>query len=62
MVGGIVVVVEVVEHEVHVLLRLRGQVGPIQVLIILIDCDAHAALCYVTGGSGSFWQIFCIMM
>ena len=62
MVGGVIVVVEVVEHEVHVLLRLRGQVGSIQVLIILIDCDTHAALCHVTGGSGSFWQTFCIMM
>lgn len=51
-------VVEVVEHQVHVLLNLRGQVGPVEVLLIFVDSDANAASRNVAGCARSLRQFF----
>lgn len=54
-------VVEVIEHQVHVFFRLGGQVGPLQVLLIFVYCDAHSACSDVAGRSGSFLSMFLIL-
>ena len=44
-------VVEVIEHQVHVLLRLGGEVGAIEMFVVFVDGDSYAARSYVTGSS-----------
>lgn len=55
-------VVEVIEHQVHILLRFRRQFSFIQVLVILIDCDSNTTLGNVAGCSRSFRQFFRILL
>ena len=44
-------VVEVIEHQVHVLLSLGRQVGAVQVTVVFVDRDADTSCRNVTGGS-----------
>ena len=44
-------VVEVIEHQVHVLLRLGGEVSAIEMLIVFVNGDSYSTRSYVTGSS-----------
>ena len=54
-------VIEVIEHQVHILLRLCGQVGAMQVFIIFVNGYADATLGYIASRPRSFWYFFRIM-
>lgn len=54
-------VVEVVKHQVHVLLRLRCQVRSLKVLLVLIDGDTDPTCRDIAGCPGSLWQLFLII-
>ena len=56
------VVVEVIEHQVHVLFRLCGQIGSIQVLVIFIDRNSHTTLSNVTGCSRTLGHLVCVVL
>ena len=47
-------VVEVIEHQVHVLFRLCCQVSTVKMPIVFVDGDSYATRGNVTGGSGAF--------